>query len=114
MIHPLQRRIAILIVVTLLAAIVLRRAYIFAANRAMKGAESSAYKPVAGPFETDGAADIVLHDAQRNKELHVKVSYPKADGKFPVIVFSDARRFHRAAESQRRNSRGAARIREHA
>ena len=34
------------------------------------------------------AADIVLRDAQRNKDLHVKVTYPKADGKFPVIVFS--------------------------
>jgi predicted dienelactone hydrolase len=88
MIHPLRRRIVILVVMTLLAAIVLRRAYIFAANRAAKGAESSAYKAVAGPFDTDAAADIVLHDAQRNKDLHVKVTYPKADGKFPVIVFS--------------------------
>ena len=34
------------------------------------------------------AADIVLHDAQSDKDLHVKVTYPKADGKFPVIVFS--------------------------
>jgi len=85
---PFQRRIVILIVVVILTAIVLRRAYIFAANRATKGAESSAYKAVAGPFDTDAAADIVLHDAQRNKDLHVKVTYPKADGKFPVIVFS--------------------------
>ena len=85
---PFQRRIVILIVVVILTAIVLRRAYIFAANRATKGAESSAYKAVAGPFDTDTAADIVLHDAQRNKDLHVKVTYPKADGKFPVIVFS--------------------------
>jgi predicted dienelactone hydrolase len=85
---PFQRRIVFLIVVALLAGIVLRRAFIFAANRATKGAESSAYKAVAGPFDTDIAADIVLHDAQRNKDLHVKVTYPKADGKFPVIVFS--------------------------
>jgi len=88
MIHPLRRRIVILVVVTLLAAIVLRRAYIFASNRAAKGAESSAYKAVAGPFDTDAAADVVLHDSQRNKDLHVKVTFPKADGKFPVIVFS--------------------------
>jgi predicted dienelactone hydrolase len=86
--HPFQRRIVTLIVVMILAAIVLRRAYIFASNRAAKGAESSAYKAVAGPFDTDSAADIVLHDAQRNKDLHVKVTFPKADGKFPVIVFS--------------------------
>ena len=48
---PFQRRIVIPIVVALLAGIVLRRTYIFAANRAAKGAESSAYKAVAGPFD---------------------------------------------------------------
>jgi predicted dienelactone hydrolase len=84
----LRRRMVILSVLAILAALVLHRAYIFAANRAMKGAESSVYKAAAGPFETDVASDIVLHDAQRNKDLHVKVTFPKADGKFPVIVFS--------------------------
>ena len=50
--------------------------------------QASNYKSVAGPFDTDEADDIVLHDSQRNKDLHVKVTYPKAPGKFPVIVFS--------------------------
>ncbi len=84
----LRRRMVVLSVVAILAALVLHRAYIFAANRATKGAESSAYKAVAGPFETDVASEIVLHDARRTKDLHVKVTFPKADGKFPVIVFS--------------------------
>jgi predicted dienelactone hydrolase len=83
-----RRRMVILCVVAIVAAVVLHRAYIFAANHGAKGVESSAYRAVAGPFETDAAADIVLHDSQRTKDLHVKVTYPKADGKFPVIVFS--------------------------
>lgn len=32
--------------------------------------------------------DFVLHDKQRNKDLHLRVSYPTEEGKFPVIIFS--------------------------
>lgn len=32
--------------------------------------------------------DIVLHDGERNKDLHVRVFYPEGPGPFPVIVFS--------------------------
>jgi predicted dienelactone hydrolase len=84
----LRRRIIILSVAALFAALVLHRVYIFAANRADKGSESSAYTALAGPFETASADDLLLHDAQRNKDLRIKITFPKADGKFPVIVFS--------------------------
>ncbi len=84
----LRRRIIILAVLALLAFVALHRVYTFAANRAQKGSESSAYTAVAGPFATAAADDLILHDAQRNKDLHVKVTYPQTAGKFPVIVFS--------------------------
>ena len=84
----LRRRIIILAVLALLAFVALHRVYTFAANRTQKGSESSAYTAAAGPFETAAADDLVLHDAQRNKGLHVKVTYPQTAGKFPVIVFS--------------------------
>jgi predicted dienelactone hydrolase len=83
-----RRRIVAGIVFGLLGVVILHLVYTFAANRANKGPESLAYKAVAGPFETGAAGDLVLHDAQRNKDLHVKVTYPNAEGKFPVIVFS--------------------------
>lgn len=83
-----QRRIIILGVIGLLAAALLHRVYVYAANRAQRGSPASAYIAVAGPFETGEENDLVLHDAQRNKDLRLKVTYPKAGGKFPVIVFS--------------------------
>ncbi len=49
---------------------------------------SAAYTPTASGFETGEVDDLVLHDAGRNKDLHVKVTYPKAGGSFPVIIFS--------------------------
>ncbi|MBX9878427.1 MAG: GNAT family N-acetyltransferase [Candidatus Obscuribacterales bacterium] len=32
--------------------------------------------------------DFVLHDKQRNKDLHMRITYPTEEGKFPVIIFS--------------------------
>jgi predicted dienelactone hydrolase len=84
----LRRRIVLVCVLGVLAALILHRVHSFAANRAAKGSEASAYKAAAGPFDTGVDADLVLHDARRNKDLHVKITYPAADGKFPVIVFS--------------------------
>jgi len=84
----LRRRIIVLGVVAILAAVVLRRVYTFAANRAQKGSEASAYSAAAGPFEVGAVDDLVLHDTRRDKDLHVKITYPESTGKFPVIVFS--------------------------
>lgn len=32
--------------------------------------------------------DYVLHDPQRDKDLHMRITYPTEEGKFPVIIFS--------------------------
>ncbi len=52
-------------------------------------------KPVSpAPLAPDPTApaapleDLVLHDAHRNKDLHVRIFYPNDSGKYPVIVFS--------------------------
>lgn len=46
------------------------------------------YKLADGPFAVETSEPIVLHDAQRNKDLPVSVTFPKGDRKFPVVVFS--------------------------
>lgn len=45
------------------------------------------YKLSPGPYKVS-ESNIILHDAQRNKDLHMRVFYPDAAGKYPVIVFS--------------------------
>ena len=51
-------------------------------------AVESAYKLDAGPFFVQTVEKVVLHCKKRDKELTVRVYYPKGDGPFPVIVFS--------------------------
>jgi predicted dienelactone hydrolase len=47
------------------------------------------YKPSEkGKFAVETAADVVLKDEKRKKNLHLKVNYPKEGGKYPVVVFS--------------------------
>jgi predicted dienelactone hydrolase len=46
------------------------------------------YKLADGPYAVTEVPDVVLHDAKRNKDLHVRVFYPNDPGPFPVIVFS--------------------------
>jgi predicted dienelactone hydrolase len=47
------------------------------------------YKPTdKGKLTVETAADVVLKDEKRKKDLHVKVNFPKEDGKYPVVVFS--------------------------
>jgi predicted dienelactone hydrolase len=46
------------------------------------------YKLETGPLAVTEVSGIVLHDAKRNKDLHVRVFYPLAAGKYPVIIFS--------------------------
>jgi predicted dienelactone hydrolase len=41
-----------------------------------------------GPHAVSEVSDIVLHDAHRNEDLHVRVFYPADAGAYPVIVFS--------------------------
>jgi predicted dienelactone hydrolase len=46
------------------------------------------YKLAPGPHHVAEVSDIVLHDAKRNKDLHLRVFYPAEAGNYPVIVFS--------------------------
>jgi predicted dienelactone hydrolase len=50
------------------------------------GAEG--YNVAAGPHSVSEVSDLVLHDAKRNKDLHVRIFYPDDTGPYPVIVFS--------------------------
>lgn len=83
-----RRRFAIVCVLAFAAALALHRAHLVAASQSAKATESSAYIPAVGPVETAVANDLLLHDAQRNKDLRLKVTYPKSTGKFPLIIFS--------------------------
>ena len=49
---------------------------------------SGAYKLADGPHTVTEVPDIVLHDAKRDKVLHVRIFYPNEPGPYPVIVFS--------------------------
>ena len=49
---------------------------------------SEGYKLATGPHTVTEVSDIVLHDAKRNKDLHLRVFYPGEPGSYPVIVFS--------------------------
>jgi predicted dienelactone hydrolase len=46
------------------------------------------YKLAPGPHTVTEVSDIVLHDAKRNKDLHLRVFFPSEAGSYPVIVFS--------------------------
>jgi predicted dienelactone hydrolase len=46
------------------------------------------YKLETGPLAVTEVPDIVVHDAARNKDLHLRIFYPVTQGKYPVIVFS--------------------------
>ena len=50
--------------------------------------EANGYELEPGPYTVSEAEDLILHDAKRGKELHVRVFYPSLAGKYPVIVFS--------------------------
>jgi predicted dienelactone hydrolase len=50
--------------------------------------DTSGYSRVEGPLPVSEVSDLVLHDGNRNKDLHVRVFYPEKAGRYPVIVFS--------------------------
>lgn len=51
-------------------------------------ASDKGYRLDPGPFQVQTVEKVSLHDQKRNKELIVRVYYPKGDGPFPVVVFS--------------------------
>lgn len=48
---------------------------------------SAAFKPQAGTYAIT-IADIILHDDAQNKDLPLRVAFPKASGRFPIVVLS--------------------------
>ena len=46
------------------------------------------YVPTSGPYRVLTVENISLHDAARNKNIPIKIYYPDARGRFPVIIFS--------------------------
>jgi predicted dienelactone hydrolase len=58
------------------------------ANPISSSIDVNAYELATGPYAVTEAEDLVLHDAKRNKDLHVRIFYPNDSGKYPVIVFS--------------------------
>lgn len=46
------------------------------------------YRLAGGPYSITGVDDVVLHDGQHNKDLHLRIYYPDGVGASPVIVFS--------------------------
>src|SRR5260370_8425135 len=49
--------------------------------------DQEAYKLADGSYAVE-TIDQTLHDPKRDKDLRVRVLFPKANGPFPVIVFS--------------------------
>ncbi len=50
--------------------------------------ETNGYGLASGPHIVTEVETLVLHDAKRNKDVHIRVFYPNDSGKYPVIVFS--------------------------
>jgi predicted dienelactone hydrolase len=57
-------------------------------NVVSSSTDADGYELAAGPYTVTEAEDLVLHDAKRNKDLHIRIFYPNDSGKYPVIVFS--------------------------
>src|ERR1700674_3473780 len=45
------------------------------------------YELATGPYAVSEVDDLVLHDLNRSKDLHVRIFYPNDSGKYPVIAF---------------------------
>jgi predicted dienelactone hydrolase len=54
----------------------------------LPASSTNGYKQIAGPFTVRDASDVLLRDTKRNRDVHVRVLFPVASGRFPVILFS--------------------------
>jgi predicted dienelactone hydrolase len=50
--------------------------------------EANGYELDSGPHNVSEVEDLVLHDVNRSKDVHIRIFYPMDAGKYPVIVFS--------------------------
>jgi predicted dienelactone hydrolase len=53
-----------------------------------RSTDAKGYELAPGPYTVSEVEDLVLHDAKRSKDVHVRIFYPKDSGKYPIIVFS--------------------------
>lgn len=60
---------------------------LFVTATAAWGAAPALYKAEPGQFETGVASGVEVHIPERNRNLLLRVSYPKGIGPFPLIVF---------------------------
>jgi len=49
---------------------------------------TTAYGMSQPTFAIDQTADLVLHDAGRNRDVHYRITYPVGQGPFPIVLFS--------------------------
>lgn len=59
-----------------------------AGGEAKPEAAAQTYAPTLGPDTVEVADDVILHDAARNKDVIMRVYYPREEGRYPVIIFS--------------------------
>ena len=59
------------------------------------GAEAAG-PPTRGPHPVAVIEELVLHDLQRDKDLTLRITYPEAEGPFPVILLAHAVRRNRS------------------
>lgn len=52
---------------------------------------NGAYMLEIGPEAVTEVPDVILHDAKRNTDVHVKLFYPEEQGVYPLIVISPGR-----------------------
>jgi predicted dienelactone hydrolase len=50
--------------------------------------DSNGYGLEPGPYTVSEVEDLVLHDMNRGKDVHVRIFYPNDAGNYPAIVFS--------------------------
>src|SRR6266851_4516561 len=72
-------------------------------------ADAGGYELANGPYSVSEVEDLVLHDAHRSKDLHVRIFYPNDSGKYPLIVFSHGASGPRRAQEARALGKSPAR-----
>lgn len=50
--------------------------------------DAGLYKPLPGPLHMVERETLVLHDDARDVDLPLRVSFPREDGRYPLIIFS--------------------------
>src|SRR2546425_9616075 len=57
------------------------RSTLFPYTTLFRSADAGGYELANGPYSVSDIEDLVLHDAHRNKDLHVRIFYPNDSGK---------------------------------